>query len=134
MSIDSFSDVNCRSFFNIIAGCPLPFVNHTFRLKVRQQTPEIFDVGVSEATTEASDVLQKRVFAFCSDPPNVMTRARKLTSREIDGKPNCVRFAYGRACHALSNPVKDLCQVTFIKDTLRCPRRSSRRSFLGTRM
>ena len=101
-----------------MAGPPLPSVIHILRLEGRQEISDNIDAEVSKASTEASDVLQKKGFAFCSDSPNAMTRARKLISGEIDGGSNCVQFAYGCACHALSNLVKDLCQVTFTKDTL----------------
>ena len=60
MSIDGFSEVNSQPCFNIMAGYPLPPVIHTFRLEGRQETSDNPDVEVSKASTEASDVLQKK--------------------------------------------------------------------------
>ena len=47
-----------------------------------------------------------------------MTRVRNLIFGKIDGRSKCVQFAYGCVCHTLSSLVKNLCRVTFIKDTL----------------
>lgn len=120
ISVDGFTDVNSCSLFNMMAGGPLPFVAHTFRLEGKRESAQNMDKAISNAIKTACGNFNKKekVLGFVSDSPNVMTATRKLLCGARSGGSNCVVFSYGCLCHALSNFVKDICKIQFVKETL----------------
>jgi hypothetical protein len=114
-SVDGFSDVNCRSVFHVLAGAPVPFVLHSFRLDgdlgSARNLHKILKRLVFGALQRLG-ALQTAGFGICTDSPNVMILTRKFLSgeRAVDdgAEPELsIVFAYGCICHALENAVKD---------------------------
>lgn len=120
ISVDGFTDINSKSVFNLMAGAPLPFVVESFRLHGKKESAANLDKKISSCISSACDKIRhtRKAFGFCSDSPNVMKATRSLLCGGRDGGSNCVVFAYGCLCHALSNLTKDICKEPFVKEII----------------
>lgn len=74
----------------------------------------------AKSINEAFQKMNKneKPYCFVSDSPNVMKLTRRLLCGEQEDRSDCFLFAYGCCCHALSNFVKDICNIPVVKDTL----------------
>lgn len=125
-SADGFTDVKSMSVFNFLAGGPLAFVVESFRLNGELKSSVNLDAlisgliaSLSVAENAEEGASEPRVLGFVSDSPHAMIFARKLLCGEATGGSNCCSFAFGCACHGLSNSVEDFCKIKFVSVVLK---------------
>ena len=104
VSIDGFSDTNSSSVFNIRVGGPIPFQISSFRLGSRREPSVNIDLAVSQTYNTviniSNDTPPVKAYVMVTDSPNVMVKARQLSSGLESSGSGFVTFAYGRVCHA----------------------------------